>query len=397
MATKPTKTKLLILKEIIPIAAILIFALLLRLYYLFNTPQPELIYDAHHYDVMAKQFLEKGFLGYASSKPNAYTTPGYPLFLALLYKIFGYSGGSPLTQVRVIQILLSVMTIAVLYLLAKDTANKRVGLITAFFCSVYLVFIWVPTLILTETLYTFLFILYLYMQFKAMRHRTHMLHFITGIVLAAAVLVRPAIAPLIILPYLYYYIETRDSRHIKGFISNLSGFVLLMLPWWIRNAVTLKKLVLFATQEDPLLKGTYPYEMGIEEAPYTNQGQEAIRRIIEGFTTQPLLYLKWYTLGKFDFLYFKIYYYVDEKVTLLRWTLPFHYFIVWFGWVGVLLSAIRKEIRLISLYIVFITLIQLVFVATSRYAYPVMYLLALLAGYIIDLLFFMQKQPSDIE
>jgi hypothetical protein len=125
--------------------------------------------------------------------------------------------------------------------------------------------------------------------------------------------------------------------------------------------------------------------------PTINQTHEAIKRIINGFTTQPLLYLKWYTLGKFDYLYFKIYYYVDESVGTLRWLLPLHNLFIWFGWVGVALGTIKREIRLIALYIVFITLISLVFVATSRYAYSVMYLLIFLTAYILETLFKRQK------
>lgn len=374
------------------LAAILVFALLLKLYYLFRTPQPELIYDAHNYDVMTKQFLDKGFLGYSSIKPNAFTTPGYPLFLAFLYKVFGYANGSPLAQVRVIQVLIATLTIGVLYFLSRHVANRKVAVITVFFSSIYLVSLWVPTLILTETLYTFLFILYLYLQILAINKRSGPLNFLTGVVFAAAVLVRPAIAPLIILPYFYYYLETKDKNLIKDFTANIAGFVLLMMPWWIRNIAVLRKLVLLATQEDPLLRGTYPYGIGEENISYTNQKQEAIHQLINGFTKQPFLYLKWYTIGKFDWLYFKVFYYVDDKVNTLRWLFPLHDIFVWFGWVGVALGAVRKEIRLISLYIIFITLIHLAFVATSRYAYPVMPLLMLLTAFILDSLFFRPKQ-----
>ena len=236
--------------------------------------------------------------------------------------------------------------------------------------------------------------LYLYLQFLAIDRKSSLMNFLTGLALAAAVLVRPAIAPLIVLPYIYYYLVTKDKWLFKGFIMNAAGFILLMLPWWIRNLIVLKKIILFATQEDPLLRGTYPYEIGIENIPYTNQKQEAIKRILEGFTKQPLLYLKWYTIGKFDYLYFKIFYYVDEKITALRWLLPLHNFFIWFGWVGVALSVIKKELRLISLYILFITAIQLVFTVTSRYAYPVIHLLILLTAYIIDALFFAKRQES---
>jgi len=370
------------------------------MYYLLKTPQAsgdELIYDAHNYDVMVKQLLDKKILGYASESPNAFTTPGFPIFLAIIYKIFGYADGSPVMAVRVIQIILGTLTILFLHLLAKHISNWRVGLITAFFASIYLVAIWVPTTILTETLYTFLFILYLYIQFIAISKKSYVLNFAAGLTLAAAVLVRPLIAPLIVLPYIYYYLINRDKTLLKQFLFNAAGFVLLMMPWWIRNLVVLKKFVLFATQEDPLLRGTYPYGIGEENIPYTNQKQEAIKRIKEGFTNDFWFYLKWYTIGKFDWLYFKIYYYVDDAVTTLRSLLPLHNFYVWFGWVGVALAAVKKELRLIALYIVLLTGAQLIFVATSRYSYPLMHLLILLSAYIIDTLFFKREGKSNPE
>lgn len=378
-------------RKYIPILMILLFSLAIRLYYLVNIPHPPLIHDAHNYDVMAKQFLERGFLGYASSAPNAYITPGYPLFLALLYKIFGYSQGSPLTQVRIVQVILSTLTILLLYLLAKEMLNYRVAILSAFFSSIYLISVWVPTLILTETLYTFLFMLYLYIQVAAINRKSLKLNFISGVALALAVLVRPLIAPLIILPYIYSFTKNKKKLWIKFFLANMLGFIVVMVPWWLRNVIVLNKFIIFATQEDPLLRGTYPYDIGVENIPYSNQKQEALKRLKEGFATQPLLYLQWYTIGKFEWLYFKIFYYVDEKIRLFRSLLPLHNFFVWFGWVGVILSKTDKKIRLIALYIIFLTLGHLVFIATSRYSYPQMQLLIVLTAYIIDKLFFTKK------
>ena len=383
--------KRLFTKEYLLLGLILGFSLLLRMYYMLSIAHPPLIYDAHNYDVMTKQLLDNSLLGYDSTEPNAFTTPGYPLFLAVLYKIFGYSQTSPLMEVRIVQTVLSTINICLLYLLAKQISNKRVALMSALFLSVYPVAIWVPTTILTETLYTFLFLLYLNVQMIALNRKSLAINFFTGMVLASAVLVRPLIAPLIILPYIYCYMKSKDRFLIKGFLINAAGFVLVMLPWWIRNVIVLHKFVLFATQEDPLLRGTYPYEIGIENMPYSNQKQEAVRRLKEGFTKQPLLYLKWYTIGKFDWLYFKIYYYVDDKITTLRSLLPLHNFFVWFGWVGVINAAVNKEIRLTALYIIFITLAHQIFVATSRYAYPQMHLLILLTAYLLDILFFRNK------
>ncbi|NLD46191.1 MAG: glycosyltransferase family 39 protein [Clostridiaceae bacterium] len=375
--------------ETVLLALIVMFSFVIRLYYLLTVKPPELTGDAYNYDVMVKQFLDNGFLGYdyfhnKSGEPNALITPGYPLFLSSIYIIFGYKSHSPLFEVRLIQIVLASLTSGLLYLVSKKLfKSMAIAALSSVLYSIYLVAIWVPTLLLTETLYTFLFILYFIVQIYAVESESVIINSLAGILFALSVLVRPAMAPLIVLPYLFYYMETKNIKLLKAFIYNVSGFILVMSFWWIRNLIVLKRLVLFATQEDPLLRGTYPYYEGVDNMPVRNQKQVAVKRIIEGFSNQPLLYLKWYTVGKFTYLYLnEVFYYVDSKIKTLRSLIGLHYLYVQLGWIGVILSGIKKEIRLISLYIIMMTVIHLGFVATSRYSYPVMPLLIVLCSYI---------------
>jgi 4-amino-4-deoxy-L-arabinose transferase-like glycosyltransferase len=100
--------------EAVLLAAILLLSLGLRLAFLFVVPQPPLQYDAISYDAMVRQIIEDHFYAYQQGEPNAFTTPGYPIFLTIIYKVFGYADGSPLMAVRVVQILLSVLTIYLL-------------------------------------------------------------------------------------------------------------------------------------------------------------------------------------------------------------------------------------------------------------------------------------------
>lgn len=375
--------------EPVLLSLIVMFSFAIRLYYLLTVKPPELTGDALNYDIMAKQFLDNGFLGYdyyhkKSGEPNALVTPGYPLFLSIIYGIFGYKNHSPLFEVRLIQIILASLTTGLLYLVSKKLFNSvAMAALSAVFYSIYLVAIWVPTLLLTETLYTFLFILYFLVQIYAVESERVSVHMLAGILFALSILVRPAMAPLIVLPYAFCYLETKKVKFLRLFLYNLAGFIAIMSFWWLRNLIVLKKLVLFATQEDPLLRGTYPYYEGVESMPAINQKQEAVRRIIEGFSKQPLLYLKWYTAGKFTYLYLnEVFYYVDSKIKTLRSLIGLHYFYVQLGWIGVILSGIKKEIRLISLYVIMMTIIHLGFVATSRYSYPIMPLLIILCSYL---------------
>ena len=88
------------------IALVLVLALGLgvRLWWISTNSPHNLTHDEIGYHEMTRQFLNKGFLGYYSNKPNAFVTPGYPLFLAAVYKaveIINGSGTNPLPIVTI--------------------------------------------------------------------------------------------------------------------------------------------------------------------------------------------------------------------------------------------------------------------------------------------------------
>jgi len=382
--------------EILAIVLVFIFALLIRLNFVFNMNHPELVTDAYNYDVMTKQFLDKGFLGYLSDEPNAVITPGFPLFLSIIYSIFGYENGSPLTQVRVIQSILGSLTCILMYLIGKKIKNRKVGLITAISYAIYPAFAWSNSLILTETLYNFLFFLYFYVQLIVLDKKTPVLSVICGILFAAAVLVRPLVFPLLVVPFIYDYIIHKDKRIIKSFLFTAAGTLLLMIPWWIRNIVTLNKFILLATQTgNPLIAGAFPYySADISKYNVENQFLSGIKYIMEGFITQPLLYLKWFTIGKFNYIFGTAWFHPPEDFTFLRSLWLFHYVIISLGWLGVVFSIIKNRHVLISIFIILLTGLQLLFVPEWRYAYSIIPFLMLLMASLIDYILWSSK-PSD--
>jgi hypothetical protein len=66
-----------------------------------------MIRDEVVYNKMVYQLLDKGIYSYTpygtSITPNAFTTLGYPLFLAFCYFVVGYhSGNSPIMQIQLL-------------------------------------------------------------------------------------------------------------------------------------------------------------------------------------------------------------------------------------------------------------------------------------------------------
>ncbi|ORX22549.1 oligosaccharyl transferase STT3 subunit [Thermoanaerobacterium sp. PSU-2] len=375
----------------VSLIAVLAIALYLRFLFVYKVIQPPLSGDAKNYDIMVKQFLTKGFLGYMSNSPNAYVTPGYPLFLALIYKIFGFSNGSPLQAVRIVQSVLSVLTVLLIFFIGREIRNNKVGLMAASISAIYPTFVWASTLILTETVYTFVFMVYLYLQVIALKRPKAYINVLTGILFGLAILIRPAAAPLIVIPYILMYIQNRDLNYtVRNFLQVLIGFIVIMMPWWIRNIVTLHKLILFATQTwNPMLGGAFPFFNGIEHVPQNIRSTtDVIKFIIKGFEKSPIYYFKWYTIGKFNIIFGSMWYDLDPKYQYLQNIYLIHSFVMAIGWLGAFYSLRKYEIRFIGIYAILVTLIQLMFIPTNRYAFSIMPLLIILASYVIDKLLF---------
>lgn len=376
---------------------IFIFALYLRLR-MIAAISHILSHDAINYDAMARQFLNNGVLGYMSQKPNAYVTPGYPIFLSVIYSIFGYDSASRFMQVRVAQAVLGAATCILIFAIAKRLFNSRASIFALFISAVYPTFVWAPSLILTEVLYTFLFVLYIYIQIYAIDKSTKFSSILSGAVFALAVLVRPLMFPLFFIPFIMHYLTTGNKTAFRQLAAAIIGVVLTMMPWWIRNYISLHKIVVLATQTgNPLIAGTFPYFTHIDYSRYQveNQFAEGLRLIWNGFISNPMLYLKWYTVGKFNYIFGKMWLDMPAEATFMRSFTFIHYFIVVMGWLGAVFTIIKKKLNIISVFLVALTIMQLAFVPEPRYAYALMPLLIILAAYLTDYIFWGSKPLTD--
>jgi len=363
---------------------IIITGFALRMGLALEVPKKQLGGDAKNYDIMTKQFLDKGFLGYLSDKPNTKVTPGYPLFLAGVYKIFGYSNGSPIAVVKIIQAFLGTLSILLIYFIGLYTVNRRVGILSALFYAFYPPYIQSVSFILTEVIYTFLFLLYFVVQLKALESKNKWVSLLAGVVFSIAVLVRPMIFPLIIVPFIYQWFVTKDKKIIQSFAYTLVGIIIVMSPWWIRNILVFGKLILLSSgSANPMYAGAFPYMQGWTYVPEEKQLESAIKAIINGFLTQPVTYFKWFTVGKIYIMFKKPWYDHASMHAILN----MHYFIAIIGALGIPLSIVEKRIRYISLYIILLLGIQLMFIPEARYVYPIMPFFMILTAYILDYLF----------
>lgn len=244
------------------IALIFLFALLLRLAFVLVYPQLPIEADAGSYVDLATNIFEGN--GYAQNGiEETRRAPGYPFFLALIFFAFGKS----LVFVRIIQAIISSLTVVLIYQLAKDLFNKRIAFFSVILAALYPPFIFYSGTILTETIYTFLIVVAFYLLNKKFNKKNSILF---GTFFGFAALMRTESILIVFFTLFALFLSSKQKKKIiiNGTIISLAMF-LVITPWSIRNYTLYDQFFLINTQYGiDLAMATYPeYSRG--ETTYT--------------------------------------------------------------------------------------------------------------------------------
>lgn len=357
--------------------------------------------DAKNYVNMSQQIVDDGIYGYGlghkSGVSNAYVTPGYPLFLSMVYALI-HNTYRQITLVRMLQVLIGAIFIPLLAFLwvRRLFGRDSIALLTAFFTAIYPTYILSAVYVLTESCSLAAMLLYFYFQTLALQERKPYLNILSGVAFALNILIRPTMLPLFILPFISAYFTTFKSDRkllIRLFAITAAAFAAVMLPWWVRNILVLHKLILLSSGSgDPLLAGTYPYMTDLFKdylaaKVKSSESAYAKKRIIEGFSSQPLLYLKWYTIGKMQFLFRDPWLWKTPPYNtalgdqLMRYT---HKMFKYLGVLGSCVGMLIKRIFInINIYALLMLGLLLIFIPVNRYAYHLMFFLMTASAFII--------------
>lgn len=387
---------------------IVLIGLALRAYSLtLNIYNFNLYGDAKSYFLMAEQWVQEGIYGYDTLKrsgvSNAYVTPGYPVYLYVIMKLFK-NAQMQIIIARIGQMLISAAAPVFAYLFVKVFLKRRdIALLTCLFVAVYPTYIEAQNILYTEPLALTTMLIYFYLAAIGIQKKSAIISVLAGISFAIHIMIRPAMLPLVLAPYVYLLtIKVPIKTVFKYFAQTVSGFLIIFIPWWIRNYMALHSIVLLATQSgNPLLKGTYPYMNNyLNDVPQSVlddvslQKTFALERIKNGFQSDFWLYLKWYTLGKIGvmfktpWLYNHMLFQSPWNYVHILWLYPFYPFIhgiySCLGLLGLIIGSIfNKAIRFLSVYGVLYLVLYLVFIPINRYAYQHMFFLMIAAAYII--------------
>ena len=167
--------------------------------------------------------------------------PGFPVVLAGAMSVVGESHA----RVRLVLALLGVVTCFVVYLLGKELVNETVGVLAAGLSAVSPVMAGFSVLILSETLFALAMLISLWVLVKLSkigwektdRNRGILWSLLAGVSLALAYYVRPSWLLVVPLVVVFYIFSARGHRRaaVQRSLVMIVGFLLMLLPWVIRN------------------------------------------------------------------------------------------------------------------------------------------------------------------
>jgi glycosyltransferase involved in cell wall biosynthesis len=222
-------------------------------------------YDEVCYDNYAQNLVDgKGYTQNGVT-PSSFWPPGYPVFLAGIYAVFGHSPAAAL----VIQAALDLAGILLAFSLARRYFGPRPALIAAGLCAVYPYFIYRAGHLLTETLAVFLTLLAVYLATLARERGDTRYWLLTGAAAGFLALTKAAFQLLPVVFVIWFLIAFVRRRQVALKLAACVGvMVLVVAPYVVRNAILQGRFVGVATEGGVTFYGAHN-EHTLNEAEFT--------------------------------------------------------------------------------------------------------------------------------
>jgi 4-amino-4-deoxy-L-arabinose transferase-like glycosyltransferase len=161
--------------------------------------------------------------------PEVLRTPGYPAFVAVMYRLFG------IRQIAVVvpQAIAFGIICLLVYAFTRKIAPKRVAIAAAFCAALYPPFPYFGALVLTELWTTFLLTIAVWLTIRAVQSDGFADFVWGGIALACTALTRPVF---VLLPFALVSVgilgSLPDRRRMVRWLVMLAAAVVTLLPWF---------------------------------------------------------------------------------------------------------------------------------------------------------------------
>jgi len=205
---------------------IIIFVALLSRIIAYRIPVPQNTGDPSIYIAMGKYLYSLGKVGFWETRRSILL----PLILGFFWKL----GFDPVLFGNIIEILFSIGSIFLVYVISKHVFNKRVGLLAAIFLSISHIYFTMGAYIMPRIPATFFSLLAVYCFLNNGQR-------ISGLFSALAILAHISLFPLYGFLFLFPILRADDRMHTyKNMINFLLGSLLAFLPFFLSNIIVYK-------------------------------------------------------------------------------------------------------------------------------------------------------------
>ena len=215
--------------------------------------------DAADYHQLATRLSEgQGYVNGAMAA-TAWRPPGYPVFLSLIYDVFGPS----VRSATFVQTIMGGLTVVLLALLTAMLFGRLESIFAALIAAVYPGLVWLPRLLLSENLSLLLTVATLCTVALYLKSRNIWWLALFGFVAGLNTLVRGGnfLLPILIAIGLFVMSIRSGRREWRRFLVSLLpavfAFFMILTPWTIRNYRVFHRFVPIATQEGLTLYASY--------------------------------------------------------------------------------------------------------------------------------------------
>lgn len=237
-----------------PLLFILGLAFLLRIIYficiIIRNPDGIYVHDSYGYWQIAFNVREYGIFSQSYDlpiDPDYYRTPLYPLFI-ILAEAIGPEGFS----IIALQIILAIITCYLTYKIAFEiTGSSFISNIAALIIAIDVPSIVMNSLVLTETLFTFLLIISVYTLIRFIKTEKSGALILSSLFCGLAILCRPIgfFIPILFAFFILFYFRKELKKAIVPVIVFGLITFFTVSPWLVRNKITFDHYFLSVIRE----------------------------------------------------------------------------------------------------------------------------------------------------
>ncbi len=204
----------------------------------------EQVSDFQEYHDFAKHIAAgDGYI--RNGQPTAWFPIGYPMFLSVLYRVFGVHA----TIGQLANILLSLLIIICTYCIADKLFSSPVAKISSLLLAIWPNFLAYTGLLCSDLLFT-AFLISMLAVMICINQNKCLPFILIGFLFAMATLTRTGIA-LFIIPVILYLFLNRDDVPTHKFSLRIAILIIASLiifaPWWIRNYQVFDRFIPLST------------------------------------------------------------------------------------------------------------------------------------------------------